>query len=267
MTSGPGGEHFFDRVGGKKEGPEPLTGKVVLPPRKVTAVGDGHTGNTDVEDDYWVPKRKRNVKQPGPEQYAPAREPFRLAAAAKTFLISFLSVLAVFAIVQTFLIQIFVIPSGSMENTLQVNDRIAVWKIGQVKKGDIIVFSDPGGWIPQNVRTGPNFFAAVMSKVNLAPSPDTGYLVKRVIGKGGDRVQCCTADGQIVVNGEPRTEPYLKPGALSNQIFFDVTVPEGTVFVMGDNRANSADSRYHMGENFGTVPEKNIIGKEFLVIG
>lgn len=218
------------------------------------------------EEGQWVPRRTRGAREGRPAGYVPAPRKFR--DAAKTFVVSFAAVFAVFTVVQMFLVQLFVIPSESMEDTLQVGDRIAVWKLaGEPARGDIVVFSDPGGWLAGQPRPAPNLYATLMSKIHLAPDPDTGYLVKRVIGVAGDRVQCCTPEGMIVVNGEPQVEPYVKPGARSDQIVFDVTVPQGSVFVMGDNRGRSADSRYHMVENSGAVPVGNIIGKEFLTVG
>ena len=92
------------------------------------------------------------------------------------------------------------------------------------------------------------------------------FLLAGVIGVGGDHVRCCSTDGRIVLNGVPLTEPYIKPGDTTDDVRFDVVVPEDRVFVMGDNRNASADSRYHLNDNQGTVPEENVVGRVVLTV-
>ncbi len=174
--------------------------------------------------------------------------------------------------VRTFLAQAFFVPSGSMENTLQIQDRILVSKLsnhfGEVQRGEIVVFSDPSNWLPEPEPA--SGIAGIMRNglmwIGLLPS-DTGKdLVKRVIGIGGDNVVCCDTDGRITLNGVSLVEPYLKPPGSTDQVQFNITVPQGRVFVMGDNRGDSSDSRFHLDEESGTVPLANIVGRVAYVI-
>ena len=177
-------------------------------------------------------------------------------------------------LLRLFVFQMFLVPSSSMEDTLQKNDRIAALKIPHYQRGDIIVFSDPGNWLnapAEPVSKVHHFF----EMIGLLASTDQQYLVKRVIGLPGDDVKCCSADGRLTVNGVELDESsYLKePGKPASGIEFEVVVPAGHVFVMGDNRYDSADSRYHLcqvtpqglGMN-GFVPEENIVGPVRAVI-
>lgn len=172
-------------------------------------------------------------------------------------------------IVRTFFVQAFFVPSASMENTLLIDDRILAskitTKISGVKRGEVVVFKDPGGWLPdQHSTAGP--VAKFLEFVGLMPSSTGDDLVKRVIGVAGDHVVCCNAKGQIVLNGVPLVEPYIKPGSGTDQIPFDIVVPQNSVFVMGDNRGSSADSRYHLESNSGAVPVDNVVGRVFLKV-
>lgn len=172
-------------------------------------------------------------------------------------------------VVRTFFIQAFYVPSASMENTLLINDRILASKIttriSGVSRGDVVVFKDPGGWLPPTKTTvGP--VAKVMEFVGLLPSSSGDDLVKRAIGIAGDHVMCCDAKGQIVLNGVGLVEPYIKPGNGTDQVPFDIVVPANSIFVMGDNRGSSADSRYHLERNDGGVPVDNVVGKVFLKV-
>lgn len=175
-------------------------------------------------------------------------------------------------LVRTFVAQAFYVPSSSMENTLLVQDRILVSKlttqIGGVHRGEVVVFTDPGGWLPPTVPVGgvAGVLHDALMWIGLIPS-DTGEdLVKRVIGVGGDHVVCCDAKGRIVLNGVPLVEPYIKPGAGTAQVRFDIKVPADRFFVMGDNRGDSSDSRFHLETANGTVPRANIVGRVVAVI-
>jgi signal peptidase I len=175
-------------------------------------------------------------------------------------------------VIKAFFMQAFYIPSGSMDNTLVLNDRILVekvsyWGSGTPQRGDIVVFSDPGGWLDASeVRTATSPVAKVLEVFGLYPTG--GHLVKRVIGVGGDEVKCCDAHGRVTVNGVPLNEKsYLAPHVKPSLIHFDVHVQPGYLWVMGDNRSDSADSRVHLGDpGGGQVPVSDVVGKVFAVV-
>lgn len=179
--------------------------------------------------------------------------------------------LAVSALVKTFLVQMFFVPSGSMRPLFVNDDRILVEKVsywdGQVERGDVVVFSDPGGeWLGAAGDVPLNPFQTALSKVGLYPAG--GHLVKRVIGIEGDRVRCCDKKGRVTVNGVPLDEEdYVMDGLDPSNRTFDVKVPEDRLWVMGDNRSNSEDSRFHQDlEGNGTVPESAVVGKVWAVV-
>ena len=155
--------------------------------------------------------------------------------------------LAMMVLFQTFAFQAFLVPSTSMEPTLQVGERILVNKFAPVERGDIVVFTDPDNWL----------------------TPEEGdFLVKRVVGVGGDKIRCCNVSGNLEINGQNVEESsYVLDGGRTDQINFDITVPKGKLFVMGDNRNNSPDSRYHLiAPDDPFVPTNNVIGKAVMVI-
>ncbi|MDO4243944.1 MAG: signal peptidase I [Actinomyces sp.] len=174
------------------------------------------------------------------------------------------AVVLVVALVRSFVFQMYVIPSGSMEDTLMEGDRIVVtlYDIDSLQRGDVIVFTDPSDWLgevpePTGVRGA---LQDLLVAIRVLPQDPGHHLVKRVIGMPGDRV---VADGQgsLTVNGVEVIEPYLKPGRSASDIAFDITVPEGYLWVMGDNRSNSADSRLHQADaHGGFVPQDHVVG-------
>lgn len=172
-------------------------------------------------------------------------------------------------IVKTFFLQAFYIPSESMEPTMLVDDKLLVQKVsywaGEPTRGDIVVFDDPGGWLGEDEsRRASNPLQRALETVGLFPTG--GHLIKRVIGVGGDEVVCCTEAGKLTVNGTTLDEPYLldQSGPASTEEF-DVKVPQGHLWVMGDNRGNSADSRAHLGDpGGGFIAEKAVVGKAWL---
>ncbi len=175
-------------------------------------------------------------------------------------------------LIKTFLFRAFFIPSGSMENTLQVDDRIFVNLLVPepfaLKRGDVVVFKDTQNWLkPEPTSESPlGWVSKVATFIGLAPDSSQQHLVKRVIGMPGDKVRCCDADGKLSINGQAITEPYLFPGASPSETTFEVTVPEGHLWVMGDHRNNSQDSRYHNSyNNTGFVPIADVEGRAVVI--
>nr|WP_269329650.1 signal peptidase I [Kineosporia babensis] len=171
-------------------------------------------------------------------------------------------------LIKTFLVQAFFIPSPSMENTLLTGDRVLVSKLTpgpfDLKRGDIVVFKDPGGWLGDSTVAEAGAVHKVLSFVGLVPSNSDDHLIKRVIGMPGDVVACCDEQGRITVNGVAIDEPYLYPGDSPSDKTFSVTVAAGHIWVLGDHRSVSQDSRYHPDVNNGMVPEANIVGRAFV---
>lgn len=176
-------------------------------------------------------------------------------------------------LVKTFVIRSFSIPSGSMTNTLQVGDHVVVNELAGLHRGDVVVFRDADGWLdvpgaPERVaaRT-PTLLGRTLSTVGFGPDTD-GHLIKRLIGLPGDHVECCDAQGRMSVNGVPLVEPYvLAPeGDPASGVPFDVTVPAGRLWVMGDNRYGSADSRFHQDlPSKGFIRESDVVGRAVVV--
>ena len=201
-----------------------------------------------------------------------------VGAAVKEFAIVVCMALVLSFIVKTWLLQAFYIPSGSMEDTLVLNDRVIVSKLTpgpiDLKRGDIIVFADPGSWLEETPPVPHGKVVTVirdtMTFVGLLPDNSENHLIKRVIGLPGDHVVCCDEGGRITINGAAIKEPYLKPGDAASEQDFDITVPRGRVWVMGDHRSNSADSRAHDSpENNGSqgsVDERLIVGRAVALV-
>jgi len=176
-------------------------------------------------------------------------------------------------LVKAFLVQVYRIPSASMENTLAVGDRVLVTKFiydfRGIARGDIVVFSGQNSWGPDAPPPSSNpvvrIWDDVLTGVGLQSSQT--YYVKRVIGLPGDHVACCT-DGKVTVNGVPLTESsYLYPGDPPSFVFKTVIVPAGHLWVMGDNRSDSDDSRYHTNDpGGGAIPENEVVGRAFMII-
>ncbi len=214
---------------------------------------------------------------PSSEHSAASHGPLAaLTAAIREFVLVVAMALALSFVVKTWLFQAFYIPSGSMEDTLLVNDRVIVNKLVpgpiDLKRGDVVVFQDPGGWLPPSatVDRGPIGTAVHdgLTFVGLLPDNSDDHLIKRVIGLPGDRVTC-GADHIVKVNGVPLSEPYVRPGDQPSNVEFDITVPAGRIWVMGDHRSDSEDSRFHdpRGDGSGgSVPISSVTGRAVAVV-
>lgn len=180
--------------------------------------------------------------------------------------------LTISAFIRAFLFQAFWIPSGSMENTLEVGDSVAVSRLTprffDIQRGDVVVFHDAQSWLSPTAESQSSFYWVTkpLEFLGLRPESSEQFLVKRVIGVPGDKVVCCNSLDQLLVNGKPIREPYLAEGSYNSLQPFSVNVPEGKLWVMGDNRNNSADSRAHQDVNGGMVNIEDVVGKVFGVI-
>lgn len=221
---------------------------------------------------HGQPNGRDHVSQYTPHRDAP--RPGRLSLLKETAII-IVSALVLSWLIKTFLVQAFFIPSSSMEDTLQINDRILVSKmtpdIFDINRGDIVVFTDPGGWLSGHEvddTPGQNAVRSALTFIGILPQDAGQHVVKRVIGMPGDRVTCCTADGQLTVNGQAIDEtPYLKEGVAPSAVEFDVIVPEESLWVLGDNRSDSGDSRFNMGgPGGGFVPYDDVVGTAFVTM-
>ncbi|GGQ87564.1 signal peptidase I [Streptomyces asoensis] len=174
-------------------------------------------------------------------------------------------------LIKTFLVQAFSIPSASMENTLKEGDRVLVdkltpWFGSEPERGEVVVFHDPDNWLAGEATVDPNAFQTVLSWIGLMPSAEEKDLIKRVIGVGGDTVSC-KGTGPLTVNGKALNEPYVYPGNTpcsqdDQGGQFTVKVPKGFIWVMGDHRQNSRDSRYNQSDkNHGMVPVDQVVGR------
>lgn len=189
-----------------------------------------------------------------------------------------LPILLVFALVlalliKSFVVQAFFIPSSSMENTLEIGDKVLVNKLvydfRSIHRGDVIVFNGDGSWDPVPAQPAPllsRLWASVSGLFGTAPGVHD--YIKRVIGVPGDHVACCNHQGQVTVNGVPLSEKtYLYPGDAPSEQRFSITVPAGRLWVMGDHRSVSWDSRGHMSDpGDGTIPENHVVGRAFVIV-
>ncbi|MEV0488957.1 signal peptidase I [Streptomyces atratus] len=177
-------------------------------------------------------------------------------------------------LIKTFLVQAFSIPSDSMQDTLQRGDRVLVdkltpWFGSEPQRGEVVVFHDPGGWLVDGESTPePNLAQKFLSFIGLMPSAEEKDLIKRVIAVGGDTVEC-RKNGPVVVNGKALDEQsFIYPGntPCNDEPFGPIKVPEGRIWVMGDHRQNSLDSRYHQElPGQGTVSTDEVVGRAIVV--
>ncbi|MFI2263459.1 signal peptidase I [Streptomyces tubercidicus] len=176
-------------------------------------------------------------------------------------------------LIKTFLVQAFSIPSDSMQDTLQRGDRVLVdkltpWFGSKPQRGEVVVFHDPGGWLNETPTPEPNPVQKVLSFIGLMPSAEEKDLIKRVIAVGGDTVEC-HGTGPVKVNGKAlKEDSYIFPGVTpcGDRAFGPIKVPKGRIWVMGDHRDDSLDSRYHQNlKGNGTVSEDEVVGRAFTI--
>lgn len=274
----PPGEEYVPRrsaidPGGRRRAIEPprQAGDADWPPRRAADESPGRPANEPA-------RRPANARQP----QRPAAESRRKRKQMPLWQEMPLLLIVAFCLavlIRTFLVQAFFIPSGSMTDTLLIGDRVLVNKViydmREPRRGEIVVFSGTDSWVPE-VPDEPNLgFVAKLGRtvgdlVGVSRPGDKDF-IKRVIGLPGDKVSCCDAEGRVVVNGRPLTEPYVienspldappNPNECRSRRFAEVTVPPGQMFVMGDHRLVSLDARCQ-----GPVPIKNVIGKAFVIV-
>ncbi|MFT4165002.1 MAG: signal peptidase I [Microlunatus sp.] len=203
----------------------------------------------------------------------------RFRSFVKELLIVVVGALIVSSLLRAFVGQMFIIPSESMENTLLVGDRVVVQKITDPKRGDVVVFEDPGGWLESGPAPDPTVLDKVLDFVGFPTASSPEHLIKRIIGMPGDHIVCCDHQGRIRVNGQTLDETsylYTAPDNIQiapSDIDFEVVVPADRVFVMGDHRDLSADSRCHLSDlslegpagAVAFVPLDKVVGPAFAI--
>lgn len=197
----------------------------------------------------------------------------------KELIIVVVGALIIAAVIRAFVGQMFLVPSGSMEHTLDIGDRIAVQKITDFERGDVVVFKDPNHWLGDE-PTAPErgTVGKALEFIGILPNTSSEYLVKRVIGMPGDHVVCCDTQGRITVNGKALDETsYLYADrnyqSKPSEFPFDVVVPRDRIWVMGDHRDDSADSRCHLEDQSSDgrymsafVPVDDVVGPVFAIV-
>ena len=188
--------------------------------------------------------------------------------------LTLLGAVVVVLLFTSFVAKPFSIPSGSMEDTLAVGDRVLVnrlvYHVRPIERGDVVVFDGTDSFVAQGLVPTRDPIRGLLTSIGQSVgviAPDGSDFVKRVVGVAGDHVQCCNAEGLLLINGVPLQETYLYPGDVPSTIDFDAVVPEGKLWVMGDHRSNSADSRAHLGDpGGGMVSTSKVVGRVMAVV-
>ena len=220
------------------------------------------------------PGQRRGGQHRRPRGKNPGPAGDKRKAIWRELLIIVIAAAALTLVVKAFVVQVYRIPSVSMDNTLGVGERVlvnrVVYHFRPIARGDVIVFSGQGSWGP-DAPPGPGdpvlrFFDGVLSDIGLYSNQT--YYIKRVIGLPGDQVACCDTQGRVTVNGVPLDETsYLYPGDAPSSFRFSVIVPPGHLWVMGDHRSDSGDSRYNTRDpGHGAIPIAEVVGRAFMVI-
>ena len=253
-------------AGDAAEGPDDAGAEVTTDAEEPADEGADSEGSeaeepVDLPPSYPPTRRPRPLPIPGQEEDSASEA--RPRRSWLSTIVVVLVVIALSAFIKTHIYQTFEIPSGSMEDTLQTGDQVAVrmYDAHSIHRGDVVVFSDPGGWLDAKDPTGlQGLVRNGLILTGLLPKNSGHHLIKRVIGVAGDHI---TADGTsaLSVNGVPLDETYVRQGSAPSSVPFDVVVPEGCVWVMGDNRSNSSDSRFHQDDpHGGAVPVTDVVG-------
>ncbi|MGP9018283.1 signal peptidase I [Streptomyces sp. BR1] len=269
----PVAETFETSAGGFDPGPAPADFEPAGPAEPLTSSSGAGGGDFD-----RPPGRRAQQGRADRRRLARKVKRRRRRSAVREIPLLVGVALLIALVLKTFLVQAFVIPSGSMQDTITIGDRVLVdkltpWFGSKPQRGDVVVFKDPGGWLKDEKKTTGGSDPVVVKQVKqaltfigLLPSDNEQDLIKRVIAVGGDTVKCCDANGKVTVNGVPLDEPYVQAGNPPSKIPFEVKVPPGRLFVMGDHRSNSADSRFHLNEAYhGTVSEDGVIGRAVVI--
>jgi signal peptidase I len=248
--------------------------------------GPGESGGGQAMDDQPDPRSVTSAQtpepgaepgaaEPGPgDSDAKAGKPKKKKSFARELLTIVVAAAVLTLLVKAFLFQVYRIPSASMENTLQIGDRVLVNKVvyhfRDIARGDVIVFSGQDSWGPDAPPPSSDPLVRVFDDVlsGLGLHSDQTYYIKRVIGLPGDRVACCDAQGRVTVNGVALNESqYIYPGEQPSALKFNNVVPAGHVWVMGDHRGDSEDSRYHPEDpGGGAIPQSQVVGRAFFII-